>query len=209
MVKKLFFYLALCVAGYSANEELFSPYGIFYFTNYDGSGYVPSSFHFEKAYVYQAGDKLCATVEKQTKDSLSYTLKIDDQVIATHLNKSGIFDSLKEFEVQDSEKKVIGKIKSTFFTLGSAEFYFYDERSDLFAIGRLDPSQWEFTFRKPDGKVFIVCSKTYEPKSYWSSYYIKAPLYHWKIDYLEDEKMDPRFLWPFFSFISDRWWEGY
>lgn len=210
MIRHLFFYLAFCLAGYSASEYLLSPYGTFYFTSYNGGAYSPSSFHFSTAYIYQAGNELYGVVEKAGKSPLSYVLKIGDEVIATHSQTNFVLVSaLKDFEILDREKKVIGRIKSTLFTLGAAEFYFYDERSHLFAIGRLDPSQWEFTFRKPDGKVFIVCSKTYEPKSYWSSLYLKAPVYNWKVEYLEGEEMDPRFFWPFFSFISDFWWEGY
>lgn len=195
-----------------AAEYLFLPQGGFKTLSL---GHMPPYLiqsDFESFAIYAVsdiGDIPQGTIEKPDRPTRSYALKIGDEVVSSHsasFFSSGIFfDSLKDYEVLDSEGRSLGRVEGKFSSRKAAEFFFYDAQNNKFATAQLANDHSQLIIHTPDREALIVCTKTFQYDPASLDLY---PIYYWTVRKPEEAPFDGRFLWPFLAFISEIWWKG-
>lgn len=178
-------------------------------------------FHWFDIYVLSGSTWVSfGSISKPSEWTRTYQFYQNERLLSTHrsrYNFGSIFDAAKTFEVVGSDLTPIGYIDGNFFSKQAAEFYFYDDKSQLFAIAHLDDNWSNLVIENLDGQPICVCKKLfhynfhrYDLFSYISPQEASSTpnQYKWLITTNDDQVFDSRFFWPFMSFISEVWWAG-
>lgn len=158
-------------------------------------------------------------VAKRNEWSKSYQFFELGKYLSKHkasFDMGSLFDSLKKFTVYDAQSKTIGKVKGSYFTRKAAQFYFYNESGEPFAVADLERDWSTLTIRDMSGDTIYECEKHFHSDvrkftdwiPYMGSDSKKMNKYDWSIQCDESKKFDARFFWPFMAFIAEVWWAG-
>ena len=109
-----------------------------------------------------------------------------------------IWDSMKVFDVYDEQNHWLGSIGGYFYTDDAAEFYFYNDQSDIIARAVLNTDGSTLTVYDPNDEVLFTSEKHFE-------YNHQGFTYRWLVREMDNVTFDKRFLWPFVGFIAQVW----
>lgn len=160
-------------------------------------------------------DQIVAEVEKPNSWTREYNLVENGKVVAHHqaffVSMGCLMDSMKDFLVQGEDGESLGRICGAWLTDGAAEFYFYDADGAHFATAYLVKNYSRLVIQDAMGNFVWEADKVFKWHKKYSS--IRLPPrgwveYEWNVTEMDDNSVDPRFVWPFLSFISEVWWQN-
>jgi len=183
-------------------------------TSINGGLYKLDAPYFHRFDIYEGNSNIrSGYVDKLNERTRTYRLFLRGQQLSTmyspFFSLGSLMDSLKTFEVLDEQDNSIGQIVGKFFTSNPSKFDFYDKQGKYFCTASLNRAYSQLTFQNIEGENLVLCNKSFSYKvGGWFEDDGMVTRNYWRIDEVSSSSIDPRFFWPFLSFIAEVWWSG-